>query len=116
MIWRRSFESAAKDSEFWLRQLPQRDFPGQIAGDRPSVLDSLVDHLLLFALVAILFHAQLQDFQPQSIESGHVLVGDLETNVPVVYAGFRLVQEDAIAFDEPGLLLGVPDRLDVRSE
>src|SRR5271157_4021756 len=99
--------------EILCKQLLECDVSYQIAGDRPRVLDALVDHLLLFALVAILFHPQLEDLHPQTVEGGKVFVRQYEPDVPVVDTGFRLVQEDAVALNKPGALLSFPDRLNV---
>jgi hypothetical protein len=42
--------------------LLQRNFAGQDTSDCSCVLNTLVDHLLLFALVAILLHAEIKNF------------------------------------------------------
>src|SRR5271157_1494207 len=104
---------APPKSRFSARQLLECDVSYQIAGNRDRVIDTLVDHLLLFALVAILFHPQFQDLHSQTVESGHVFVGEDKADVPVIDAAFRLVQENAVALNEPRAFLRVPDRLNV---
>src|SRR6516225_836906 len=79
-----------------IAQLFQGDVSYQVASDCPRILDALVDHLLLFALIAILFHPQLQNFHPKTIEGRHVLIGKGETDVPIVYARLRLIQENLV--------------------
>src|SRR5260370_42410743 len=73
-----------------------------------------VDLLLLLALVDILLHTEIKNFLCQAVESREVLIAEGEANVPGIWIGSRSVQEDAVVFNQPRLLLRVPDRFDIR--
>jgi len=94
-------------------QLLQRNVAGQDTSDCSSVLHTLVDHLLLLALIAILLHTEIKNSLRKAVEGSEVLVADGEANVPVIWIGFRTVQEDAVVFNQPCLLFPIPDRFDV---
>src|SRR3974377_1693046 len=93
--------SAAEHSEdFATEWLLHSDVSYQIAANGNRILHPFVDHLLFFTLVAIMFHPQLEDLHSQAVESGHVLVGKAEANVPLLNTGLGLVEENVIALDE----------------
>jgi len=50
------------------RRLLHRDISYQVTGNRLNVLHALVDSLLLFALVAVLLHAEVEDLHAQAVE------------------------------------------------
>src|SRR5215472_16084512 len=95
-------------------QLLQRNFASKDTGDRSCVLDTLVDHLLFFAFVSVLFHTKIKNFLSQAVESRKVLVAETETNVPVVWVSLCCVQEDAVVFNQPRPLFRIPNGFDVR--
>src|SRR6266566_3171343 len=80
-------------------QLLQRDVACQDTSDCSRVLHTLVDHLLLLTLVAVLLHTEIKNFLCQAVEGGKVFIAEGEANVPVFWIGFCSVQEDAVVFN-----------------
>ena len=87
------------------RKLAQCDVAQEHAADDVDILDALVGDLLLRILVAVVLHAQLVDLVGQSVERGHVFVGEGIADVPIFGACGGLVEEDLIVDDEASRFL-----------
>ena len=61
-----------------------------------SILYTLVDYLLLLALIAIMLHTKIQNFLCEAVEGSEVFVAQSKSNIPILRICFRTVQEDIL--------------------